>query len=142
MDNHVLDACALLTFLNDEDGVEIMEEIFQKAEDGKIALYMNIINLLEVHYDRLRTSKNDKIDEFLEFIRAAPITVINSVSDFVYHEAARLKAFNAISLADAIGLATAKELSARFVSSDHSELEIIEQHEPISFRWLPPKPKK
>jgi predicted nucleic acid-binding protein len=142
MDNHVLDACALLTFLNDEDGAEIMEEIFQKAEDGQIALYMSIINLLEVYYDRLRTSKNDKIDEFFEFIRVTPITVINSVSRFVYHEAARLKAFNAISLADAVGLATAKELSACFVSSDHSELEIIEQQESISFRWLPPKPKK
>jgi predicted nucleic acid-binding protein len=78
-----------------------MEEIFQKAEDGKIALYMSTINLLEVYYDRLRTSKDDKIDEFFEFIRVAPITVINSISDFVYHEAARLKAFNAISLADA-----------------------------------------
>jgi predicted nucleic acid-binding protein len=103
---------------------------------------MNIINLLEVYYDRLRTSKNDKVDEFFEFIRVAPITVINSVSDFVYHEAARLKAFNAISLADAIGLASTKELSARFVSSDHSELEIIEQQESIFFRWLPPHPKK
>jgi predicted nucleic acid-binding protein len=142
MDNHVLDACALLTFLNDEDGAETMEEIFQKAEDGQIALYVSIINLLEVYYDRLRTSKNDKIDEFFEFIRVMPITVINSISDFVYHEAARLKAFNAISLADAIGLASAKELSAQFVSSDHSELEIIEQQESISFRWLPPHPKK
>ncbi|MDR1175297.1 MAG: type II toxin-antitoxin system VapC family toxin [Treponema sp.] len=142
MDNHVLDACALLTFLNDEEGVEIMAEIFQKAEDGQIAVYMSIINLLEVYYDRLRTSKNDRIDEFLEFIRVAPITVINSISDFVYHEAARLKAFNAISLADAIGVATAKEISAQFVTSDHSELEIVEQQEPVSFLWLPPKPKK
>ena len=142
MDNHVLDACALLTFFNEEEGVEIIEEIFQKAEDGQITVYMSIINLLEVYYDRLRTSKNDKIDEFFKFIRVAPITVINSISDFVYHEAARLKAFNAISLADAIGVATAKELSAQFVSSDHSELETIEQNEPISFLWLPPKPKK
>jgi predicted nucleic acid-binding protein len=101
MDNHVLDACALLTFLNGEDGVEIMAEIFQKAEDGQIAVYMSIINLLEVYYDRLRTGKDGRIDEFLEFIRVAPITVINSISDFVYHEAARLKAFNAVSLADA-----------------------------------------
>jgi predicted nucleic acid-binding protein len=101
MDNHVLDACALLTFFNEEEGFEIIEEIFQKAEDGQITVYMSIINLLEVYYDRLRTSKNDKIDEFFEFIRVAPITVINSISDFVYHEAARLKAFNAISLADA-----------------------------------------
>jgi predicted nucleic acid-binding protein len=142
MNNHVLDACALLTFFNDEDGVEIVEEVFLKAENGQIAVYMSIINLLEVYYDRLRTSKNDKIDEFFEFIRVAPITVINSISDFVYHEAARLKAFNAISLADAIGLASTVELSGQFVTSDHHELKEVEQQEPISFLWLPPKPKK
>jgi predicted nucleic acid-binding protein len=100
MDNLVLDACALLTFLNAEDGVEMMEAIFQKAEDGQIAVYVSIIN------------------------------------------PARLKAFNRISIADAIGLATAKELSAQFVSSDHSELEIMERQESIPFLWLPPHPKK
>ena len=102
---------------------------------------MSIINLLEVYYDRLRVN-DDKVDEFFEFIQVAPITVLNSISGFVYHEAARLKAFTAISLADAIGLATAKELSAQFVTSDHSELEPVEQHEPVSFLWLPTRPKK
>jgi predicted nucleic acid-binding protein len=142
MDNHVLDACALLTFFNDEEGVEIIEEIFQKAEKKQITVYMSIINLLEVYYDRLRTSQDDKIDEFIEFIRVAPITILNSISDFVYHNAARLKAFNAISLADAIGLATAADLSATFVTSDHSELEAVESSEQIPFLWLPPRPKK
>jgi predicted nucleic acid-binding protein len=142
MDSHVLDACALLTFFNDEEGVEIIEEIFQQAEEKQIAVYMSIINLLEVYYDRLRTSNDDKIDEFIGFIRVAPLTILNSISDFVYHEAARLKAFNAISLADAIGLATAKELSATFITSDHSELEAVENSEQIPFLWLPPRPKK
>jgi predicted nucleic acid-binding protein len=47
-----------------------------------------------------------------------------------------------MSLADSIGLATAKDLGAIFVTSDHSELEAVEQHEPISFLWLPARPKK
>jgi predicted nucleic acid-binding protein len=141
MDNYVLDACALLTFFNDEDGVEIIEGILRKAEGKQIAVYMSIINLLEVYYVRLRVN-DDKVDEFFEFIQVAPITVLNSISDFVYHEAARLEAFNAISLADAIGLATVKELSAQFVTSGHSELEPIEQQESIPFLWLPARPKK
>jgi hypothetical protein len=45
-------------------------------------------------------------------------------------------------LTDAIGLATAMELSAHFVSSDHKELEPVEKAEPIPFIWLPPHPKK
>jgi hypothetical protein len=42
---------------------------------------------------------------------------------------------------NAIGLATAIELSAHFVTSDHHELEAIEQNENISILWLPPHPK-
>jgi predicted nucleic acid-binding protein len=70
------------------------------------------------------------------------IKIIDTITQSVFYEAARLKSGYKLSLADAIGVATAKEFSAQFVSSDHSELEIIEQQESISFLWLPPRPKK
>jgi predicted nucleic acid-binding protein len=44
--------------------------------------------------------------------------------------------YHRISLADAIGLATAKELSGQFATSDHHELEKIEQQEPYQFLWI------
>jgi hypothetical protein len=47
-----------------------------------------------------------------------------------------------MSLADAVGLAVAKELSGQFVISDHHELEIVSRYEQISFLWLPAKPHK
>ena len=78
----------------------------------------------------------------LEQIRSSPIRIITNFSDAVFQEASRLKAFYKCSLADAIGLASAIELSGQFVSSDHHELEIIEKKETISIFWLPPKSKK
>jgi predicted nucleic acid-binding protein len=61
---------------------------------------------------------------------------------FIDNEAACLKSLYKMSLADAIGLATAKEFSATFVTSDHSELEAVEKGEQIPFLWLPSRPKK
>ena len=46
------------------------------------------------------------------------------------------------SLADAVGVATALELSGQFVSADHHELEAVAQQEPVQFLWLPAHPKK
>jgi hypothetical protein len=36
------------------------------------------------------------------------------------------------------GLAAAKEIGATFVTSDHNEMEQIEEHEKISFLWCGP----
>jgi predicted nucleic acid-binding protein len=60
----------------------------------------------------------------------------------VFDEAACLKSNYKLSLADAIGVATAKELSGQFVTSDHSELEAVEQYEQTPFLWLPARPKR
>ena len=78
----------------------------------------------------------------LDEILAAPIRVVSVFSDTIFQEASRLKASYKCSLADAIGLATAIELSGQFVTSDHHELEAVAENESIPFLWLPSHPKK
>jgi len=46
----VFDACALIAFLNDEVGSDIVEKLLEKAISGKTDLIMNKINLLEIYY--------------------------------------------------------------------------------------------
>ena len=41
----VLDACALLAFLNDETGAEKVENILTKALDNISSVYMNKLNI-------------------------------------------------------------------------------------------------
>ena len=139
---YVLDACALLAFLNDEPGGDITGDLLKKAIDGECALSMSIINLLEVHYCNVRTLGEQKAAVILDNILAAPIRIISTVSGPVFREAARLKASYQCSLADAVGVATAMDLSGQFISSDHHELEIVAQQEPVQFLWLPAHPKK
>jgi predicted nucleic acid-binding protein len=82
----------------------------------------------------------EKTTRIRQKIAALPITIIHGISENVFDNAVRLKGSYRFSLADGIGLATALELSAHFVTSDHHELKEIEKHEPIPFLWLPPKP--
>ena len=72
----------------------------------------------------------------------APIQVVSAFSNTLFQQASRLKAAYKCSLADAIGIATAIELSCQIVTSDHHELEAVAEHESIPFLWLPSHPKK
>jgi PIN domain nuclease of toxin-antitoxin system len=140
--DYVLDACAVLAFLNDEEGADLVEDLLNRKTAGEITLFMSIVNLLEVYYNELRDKDAEIAQVVLDMVQRYSITVIDRISDFAFHEAARLKVTYKLSFADAIGLAARAELSGTFVSSDHSELEAVENSEQIPFLWLPPRPKK
>jgi predicted nucleic acid-binding protein len=139
---YTLDACALIALINEEDGADIVDDLIDQAIARKIALNINIINLSEVYYGYIGDLGKDRADDYLERILSYPIKVINVITDEVFRAASRLKGVYRISLADSYVCATALSFNATLVTSDHHELEPVEQHEPISFLWLPAKPKK
>jgi len=122
---YVLDACALLAFLNDEEGAEKVEDLLSQSVANNISVSISIINLLEVYYGELRDKGAEIAQIVLDMVQYYSLKIINTVSEQVFREAARLKAAHKISLADCIGLATAIEQSGQFVSSDHHELEAV-----------------
>ncbi|MDR2096629.1 MAG: type II toxin-antitoxin system VapC family toxin [Treponema sp.] len=140
--NSILDACALLAFLNDEEGADVVESLLNQAASGETVVFMSIVNLLEAYYGELRDKGAETARIVLDAVQYHSIKIIENISQTFFHEAARLKAAHKMSFADAIGLAIAIELSGQFVTSDHHELEEVERQESISFLWLPPKPKK
>jgi predicted nucleic acid-binding protein len=136
MTSYILDACALLTLLKEEEGADAVDDLFQKTIRGEAALYMSVINLLEVFYGFIGERGLDQAEEIMRRIDDTPLRILNYISPPMYREAARLKGTYRISLADAVGLATAFELSGQFVTSDHHELETIEQNEPYTLFWI------
>ena len=46
--NYFLDACALLAFLNDEEGADKIEDFLNQSAANTTSISMSIINLLEV----------------------------------------------------------------------------------------------
>jgi predicted nucleic acid-binding protein len=128
---YVLDACALLALIKKEKGYHKVDQLLQECVKGEIVLYLNSVNLLEVYYDRLYVGR-DEAEEAYELIYNSNIQVIDDIT-LILREAARFKTTYNLSLADAIGLATAVCLDGIFVTCDHHELEKVEQSESIPF---------
>jgi len=129
---YIIDACALLAFLNDEEGADKVEDLLIQSVTDDVSVSMSIVNLLEVYYGELRDKGSDIAQIVLDMVQHYSIKIINTISGQVFQEAARLKAVYRISLADCIGIATATELSGQFVTSDHHELEAVAKNEPVS----------
>jgi PIN domain nuclease of toxin-antitoxin system len=134
--NYILDACALLAFLNDEEGADEIEDFLEQSATGNVSVSMSIVNLLEVYYGELRDKGSDIAQIVLDMVQHYSIKIVDTISEQVFQEAARLKAAYRISLADCIGIATALELSGQFVTSDHHELEALGKNEPIPILWF------
>ncbi|MCL2834062.1 MAG: type II toxin-antitoxin system VapC family toxin [Treponema sp.] len=134
--NYILDACALIAIFKHENGTDKIKALLDKADQGQCVIFMNIINLIEVHYGFLRTLGKDKAALILEKIYTLPIQFINTTDDVIFSETSRLKAQYTIPLGDSIGLATAIKMSGTFVTADHSDFEEIEKAENISFFWF------
>ena len=54
--HYLLDACSLLTIFNGESGAQKVIDLLEQAKAGAICLSMNIVQLLEVYYDRIYIS--------------------------------------------------------------------------------------
>ena len=50
---YFLDACALLAIFNDVPGVQKVLDLLNQARTGTISLFINMVQLLEVYYDRI-----------------------------------------------------------------------------------------
>jgi PIN domain nuclease of toxin-antitoxin system len=46
----VLDACAMIAFLNDEEGAQKVEQLLSQGDRTPNTLFIHEINLLEIYY--------------------------------------------------------------------------------------------
>jgi PIN domain nuclease of toxin-antitoxin system len=129
----VLDACALIAFLNDEPGAEIVSSVLQDVP----SVEMTAVNLLEIAYDSIRRSGDPQaVRELLDVVHQLPIKIHWRIDDEVFQHAARFKASSRISLADAFALALAHTLNAAVATSDHHEFDPIESDGTARFLWI------
>lgn len=132
----VLDACALIAYLSDEQGAEVVGHYLQQADKGLVSIVINKINLLEVYYGLYRDCGKEFADKIFFEITQSNIEIIETITDPVFFEAGRLKSTYKISLADSIVLAETAVRKATILTSDHHEFDAVEQQEPIAFKWI------
>jgi predicted nucleic acid-binding protein len=134
---YILDACALLSLLNEEfgKGYEKVRDLLENATKGEVSLCMSLINLVEVYYRYIQLKGVEVADAIMEQVKNLPIKFIRDISDEVYFETARYKARYSMSLADAFLCATAKSLSAVIVTKD-KEIKPAEKGGAVSVLWI------
>ena len=136
MTTYVLDACAMLAVLSNEEGADVVEDVYEKAALDEVVLIINKLNLLEVYYFLFRVYGKDHADAFYNEIKHSPIRIYHEISDDVFREAGRLKASYKVSLADSIALAQTIVLDGNLLTADHHEFDSLEGREPIRFHWI------
>ncbi len=128
----ILDAHALLVFLEKETGYKKVESLFVSAVEKDNYLLMTSVNFGEVYYVVLRECGQKKVKEIEKIIRALPIEIID-VDTQLAQEAAYFKATKKISYVDCFTAALAKLRRGEVVTGD-KEFKVLEDE--IRVLWI------
>ena len=128
----ILDAHALLAFLEKEAGSEKIESLFVSATERNNYLLMTTVNLGEVYYIVLRECGPEKALEIEKIIKTLPIDIVD-VNWILAKEAARFKAANKLSYADCFAVALAKLQKGEVITGD-KEFKAIENE--VKIVWI------
>jgi len=128
----LLDAHAALVYLRQEKNYEKVKQALISAEQTKIPLLMNEINIGEVCYIALRTRLTANLDDFLSLFLSLPIQPATVDFDLI-KEAAKIKGRHPLSYADTFAVATALREDAAIITGD-PEFKQVESL--VSIEWL------
>jgi len=128
----VLDSWALLCYLEQEPGYEMIIELFEKAIDSSKPIFMCIVNWGEVYYQVARRFGDQKAQEIELLIQTLPITLIEANKELT-REAARIKATKRMAYADCFAVALARLRKAELYTGD-PEFRAVEKD--VKIVWL------
>ncbi|HLF27637.1 MAG TPA: type II toxin-antitoxin system VapC family toxin [Anaerolineae bacterium] len=113
----VLDAYAILAFLEDEPSADQVRNLLLRAEEGKAQLAMTVVNLGEVWYAIARSGSQDLADRLTQELQGMAIEMVE-VDWALTRAAATLKAKGKVSYADCFAAALAKLRKGEVVTGD------------------------
>jgi ribonuclease VapC len=132
MTTKVLDSYAVLAFLEDEPGADMVRGLILKAEENNLKLLMSVVNLGEVWYAIARTNSTEKADRVIRDIEGLAIEIVDVDWELTRH-AAVYKTRGRIAYADCFAAALAKEFMANLVTGD-KEFKVLEGE--IKVEWI------
>ncbi len=119
---YVLDSTAMIAFLTNEPGADVIEDLL--TEPGSACL-AHAINLCEIWYQAFRNGGEAAADQVINLIASIGIATRSDFDAAFWREAVKLKGTHRMSLADAFGLALTLRVGGEFVTSDHHELDPV-----------------
>lgn len=117
MASRILDAYAIMAFLEDEPGADAVCQIIQSAFEKGDSLMMTVVNLGEVWYAIARSNSPEVADRYVDEIHNMGIEVVNA--DWALtRQAAMFKARGNLSYADSFAAALSALKNAPLVTGD------------------------
>jgi PIN domain nuclease of toxin-antitoxin system len=118
----ILDACAVIAYLRDEEGADVVESALISEK-----CFIHAINMCEVYKDCLSRGENRKdADLLLEDLYLTGLVVREDMDAAIWKESAEFKAtIRRISYADCLALSITKRLCGTLYTSDRHELEPV-----------------
>jgi predicted nucleic acid-binding protein len=119
----VLDACAMIAWLRNEPGADVVDLAVRDVNSQCIA---HAINLCEVYYDAVRNTDEEHGKVVITDLRAVGVIERNDFEQAFWQEAGKLKAIHRkVSLADCCAIALTNRVGGTLLTSDHHELDVI-----------------
>ena len=132
-DAFVLDACAVIAYLNAEPGGDRVKALIG---DNRNRVLMHYINLGEVYYGFRRSEGEQKASDVLNKLLDLPVEYVTVVTLDLLKHAGKFKSEHRISYADAFVLALAETEQVQIVTSDHHEFDLVEAAGQMKFFWI------
>ena len=128
----VLDACALIAFLRDEEGADVVESTLIDEE-----CIAHVVNLCEVYYDCLRRDDKSMADELLEDLWETGLVRREDIDEKFWKSVGHIKAdIGKVSLADSFAIALAQRIDATVLTSDHHEFDRIAEENVCHVKFI------
>jgi predicted nucleic acid-binding protein len=118
--SYVLDACAMIAYLNGEPGAPIVDRMLK---DTQRECFAHSINLCEVYYDALREFDEATAGQAIIDLIDAGVVERDEMDGDLWREAGKIKSRGRISIADAFCAALAQRVGGEAVTSDRREFE-------------------
>lgn len=128
----VLDSSAVLAYLEDEPGAEVVEAALASAHKRGLALPVSVVNWGEVLYVVERERGLSALKAARAAIEELPVAVVDA-DRRITATAARIKARGDVSFADAFCCALALELGVPVLTRDPEFASV----EGLTVEWLP-----
>ncbi len=138
MKEYVFDTSALLTFIENEEGIEIVENLLKKSLEYENKIFISTVSLIELYYISLREQGKDIAEERLDLLENIPV-MQESLTSHLVKIIGNFKASKSMSFADCCIAGLAKYKNAILVHKD-PEFEDVEDE--IEQLKLPYKKKK
>ena len=75
-EKYLLDACAVIAYLNDEEGADKIEGLLWESDQRSKVLFLHEVNLLEVYYGVYRDEGEQLAEETYNTVVNLPIKIV------------------------------------------------------------------